>query len=951
LLLERFSGLRCPLDRILWRAQNNNSIPQSAVSGKTDARTQRQENVAFSDEHPGEVVIYRSPSGADYRDGYTTDATLARFLARPVRIHTETWTEAAEMSNSIAPWNLYFATSEIAKKLDNYALLRCVLKIKVLINASPFYHGLGLISYKPLANFAMDAAVHIGGDEQKVSYSQRPHIYIYPQHSQGGELTLPFLYHRTWLRVGIASDFTSMGTLRLDSIGVLRNANSVTGTDVTVQIYAWAEDVELTANTTQLALQSGEEPVCVRCGIEACKCDPYARYKFTCPYCKWFAFACECPAGKLAKIIRWRARTIHVPTIFPIQEEEGWKIQAKPTKNNGSAKNNGRSPKSKTVHIAADDNASGAQDEYGTGPVSITASAVAAASGALSNAPIIGPYMKATSVVAKAASSVARFFGWTNPPVISNVEPFKNSAFPQFASSQISSPIEKLTVDPKQELCVDSRTVGLTGADEMTVESIVTRESFLVKATWQQTDAVDSILFSAAVQPQLSSENGGIVWPTPMSHLSQLFKYWRGDIHFRFQVVATQYHRGRLLITWDPYADNAGASETLTYSKVVDISDDDDFEVCIPYMQSTPWQIMAHDLDTEYWDLTGSLTRQDAYDNGILTLTVLTELTGPADGAVVDIAVSVRGASNLEFAAPQDIDPDYHYYAPQSYEEAIPYNIQSTEQEDCTATRNMDDSEETTIECMADTEDHLDDMYTICMGEAVKSVRSVMRRTTRLRMTKFADDTSDSLSMSNWVYSRFPLYSGYDTDGIDTITAGSVPYNYVFNTPLNWMTPCYVGQRGAINWHVNVISGAFVDHISILRSNLVRTLARYSTNKGYSSSLTVLQFTRNFKRDYVQPGITGQALFNQRTQAGASIAHPTYSRFRMLSTTPLNTTLGSAADGTTDDGVSFQIALTPTATGISNQETAVELFVAAGTDYTCFFYLNAPTVYVYSDPA
>ena len=109
-----------------------------------------------------------------------------------------------------------------------------------------------------------------------------------------------------------------------------------------------------------------------------------------------------------------------------------------------------------------------AGDEYSTdGVISKPASAISKASGMLSELPVIGPFMEATSQVSGAVGAVASWFGWTNVPVIDDVKPFKDLPFHSFSSSEIGQPIEKLTLDPKNELTVDPRVVGLDGKDEL----------------------------------------------------------------------------------------------------------------------------------------------------------------------------------------------------------------------------------------------------------------------------------------------------------------------------------------------------------------------------------------------------------------------------------------------------------------------------------------------------
>jgi hypothetical protein len=104
-------------------------------------------------------------------------------------------------------------------------------------------------------------------------------------------------------------------------------------------------------------------------------------------------------------------------------------------------------------------------------------------------------------------------------------------------------------------------------------------EAFIHESTWDSTDAQNVGLFYARVGPNLmrteSVTAATIFWGTPMSHVASNFSYWRGDIIFRFKFICTKYHRGRVMINWDPIGDigTSGEYTTEIYSKIIDITE------------------------------------------------------------------------------------------------------------------------------------------------------------------------------------------------------------------------------------------------------------------------------------------------------------------------------------------------------------------------------------------
>ena len=124
-------------------------------------------------------------------------------------------------------------------------------------------------------------------------------------------------------------------------------------------------------------------------------------------------------------------------------------------------------------------------DEYGKGIISSTASAIADAAGALADAPVIGPYARATEMCARTGADVASHFGYSRPPVISDIQLYKPNPTGNLANTDAADAVNRLTLDSKQELTVDSRTVGLDGTDHMDIKSIVTRESLKLLVSFQ----------------------------------------------------------------------------------------------------------------------------------------------------------------------------------------------------------------------------------------------------------------------------------------------------------------------------------------------------------------------------------------------------------------------------------------------------------------------------------
>ena len=217
------------------------------------------------------------------------------------------------------------------------------------------------------------------------------------------------------------------------------------------------------------------------------------------------------------------------------------------------------------------------------GVVSGPATAVANAASALSNVPVIGKYAKATEMPLRLIAGAAKSLGYCRPAVTKNPEPFRNTAISSLAVTNVPDTAQKVTVDEKQELTLDPDISGLSENDSLDIKNIAGRESYLTTFNWTVGTAPDTLLWNARVDPVTWSQVG-----TPTSYhfpacaMAALpFKYWSGTMKFRFQVVASNYHKGRLRIAYDPNFFDASPEYNVNYMLIVDIAEKNDFTVSI----------------------------------------------------------------------------------------------------------------------------------------------------------------------------------------------------------------------------------------------------------------------------------------------------------------------------------------------------------------------------------
>lgn len=237
---------------------DNNSSQECRASNKDSGNGNtltRIENVQFVDAELSErnEIPMISPT---YDADDDTYAGLKSFVERPVRIASVNWLESnlTVLMATYQPWSLVANNTIIKNKLTNFARMRAKLRIKVVINASPFYYGALRLCYDPMQHNVMAGPL----TNDLMPYSQMPGVWLFPQELTSVEMELPFLWPSNWLDLTDASLFTRIGNLYLVQYAQLRSATSATGQGATVTIYGSFEDVELMGPTNVAILQSDE---------------------------------------------------------------------------------------------------------------------------------------------------------------------------------------------------------------------------------------------------------------------------------------------------------------------------------------------------------------------------------------------------------------------------------------------------------------------------------------------------------------------------------------------------------------------------------------------------------------------------------------------------------------------------------------------------------------------
>jgi len=449
----------------------------------------------------------------------------------------------------------------------------------------------------------------------------------------------------------------------------------------------------------------------------------------------------------------------------------------------------------KRVNNTDQGNAINGSDEYGQGIISKPAAAIAKAAGALSNLPIIGPYMTATQIGADATSRIAQMFGYSRPNIVTDIQQFKPLPAGNLANTDAADAAMKLTLDSKAELSVDSRTTGLDGTDEMGILDYVKRESYLTQFIWSPDAGPDTLLWNTRVLPMQLDNVQGEIHMTPLAHMATVFEQWQGSIKFRFQIVKSDFHKGRILVRWDPNRFTSSVDYNTNYSRIIDIAETDDFEIVVGWGQSVPWLNCGkpYSVGSNFSDSVRLLNNQ-GQENGILELVILNDLVCPSVDAPISVNVFVSACDDFKFAAPGNKNLSEFHLWPE------PLPSQSGMPNTETGNTTMSDkptapSEITTIAKKSDQEDAT---YLVYYGDPPCSIRELCKRYVFTRYWFPTKASVDTVRINGLRNKNLPYHTGYDPNGIDLAQDGTTPLTVGPTAFHSWFLPAYAGYRGGM---------------------------------------------------------------------------------------------------------------------------------------------------------
>jgi len=406
------------------------------------------------------------------------------------------------------------------------------------------------------------------------------------------------------------------------------------------------------------------------------------------------------------------------------------------------------------------------------GSISNGLSLVSKAAGTLSAIPTLSAYMGPVSWAADIAARTARSLGFSKP-VDENVPMVVATQQERYAAcSDGPTYVYPLSLRNDNKLrVIDS--VAPVHADEMSWEYLRSREVYLTSFNWPTSGTGSSIgynLYTFLASPSNLGTTGSTTvgthtanWTayTPIGYLAQGFTYWRGSFEITLKFVKTQFHTGRVCVTFSPLNATIGnaitlANSVLSLREIVDLKTTDEITLTLPYLSASPYLLY------------GSLS-------GTLNVLILNELRAPETCAQsINVLVYVKGGDDLELACPYG----------NGFGTPVPFYGQM----DVTLDKVVADQSKKSL-----TESYAE----LCQGEQFTSVKQLISRFDQWHYQ--TQITNAAVAFNPWA-TTIPYMT---SSGVSAPNTGGDVYNYI--------SPMYAFYRGGMRLGIDINSTGSTD--------------------------------------------------------------------------------------------------------------------------------------------
>jgi len=430
---------------------------------------------------------------------------------------------------------------------------------------------------------------------------------------------------------------------------------------------------------------------------------------------------------------------------------------------------------------------------------------------------------------------------------------------------------------------------------------------------------------------QYGTSKANIRQPTVLNYISSVFEYWSGSLVYTIRFVKTDYHSGRVEVSFHPfvYGKVDDTRMDYVYRLVVDLRDNSEVSFVVPYVSPQPWK----KIKDCYNNSNGSdvpplplVFGKDVPDNkqneyapfttGVVHVRALTPLVCASAiiAPSIECLVEVRGGDDFRLQC-----PDRNLYLPFTFFTA-PGSQLPKQQSGVVAVPGTQETRTSSIEGFLppsitgdDADIHTDDTQRFCAGEVFDNYLSLTRRFSYCEKVDVLKD--NVLYRDAMYYVRPPVMTSVQQGPADNKVA-QLKFQTT-PTPLNFVSSMYAFYRGGYR------------------------IKTYNPNTNLD--ITAVQLFSSAIRDYLSAGITtfnfmGASAYEQVvTKRFAEFQVPYYSPTLMTAFWPFRLQGG---DGSQYSQPTIKLAIS----GTNMKAEPLHLASAAADDFSLHTFIGIPPI-------
>jgi len=528
------------------------------------------------------------------------------------------------------------------------------------------------------------------------------------------------------------------------------------------------------------------------------------------------------------------------------------------------------------------------------GPISSVLSRVSTTANTLAGIPLLTSIAKPVGWATDILANTARSFGWSRPHNSEHTTMVTRNIVNRFTNADVADNSTKLGIFDNNEI-EDLPGFAGTDLDEMDLNFVASISAYFASVRWNSSATTGTQLLQYDCNPRNNysgtTTNGfNLIHLCPVSFVTNFFALYRGSLKFTFKLVKTEFHTGRLALSFYPKEYGIGAftvpnftNTAYLHREIIDVREGNEFSFIVPFVSFTPFR-STQGLDATY---------------GQILLHVVNPLVAPANvPSSINILMEVAAAPDMEWAQATDFSGSVtQIYTPQAG------NV-------CEITQGIIGGSKIYEDRVA---------ARLCIGERVRSFRTLLKRFNTLLTT--------SVPTLNKFITMWPFVS--EVGFVDT----AVTMSYVTRNQDTYaiLQSVFALSRGGVR--IKVVPLEAGGGISIVNAN----------TEYYSSVPTgVIAFAAAASSASVMPAY---AVFRTEGNGGSEVEFPYYNRTHSTPCADVihNTSAATTAIKSTAAGCVPRVSAT--ISNVVNYTLEPKVMRAASEDHSFGLFVSVPPLY------